>query len=389
VLVPISGFWSYVREDDHADKGRIVNLRNDLVAEFGMLTGESLDLFTDQVSLRWGDSWKDKIDSILASGTFFVPIITPRYFQSAACRGELQAFARRAKDLGATELILPVLYVHSPEFDDTKPADELIELVNSFQREDWTGLRFEERDSAGYRRGVGKLAERLRLANAEAESGRIGGVVEVVPISANESEPPGWLDQLVAMETSFPVLTKTLESINQEIVALGEIAESRNEEMEKAKSRPQGSLAAQLVVTGKLAQDFEAPTDRIFSLAQEYTSQLHDVDSGLRTLIELAPTMYEVADDEGKETICTFLENIAASTEAAKNGLGSTEELVHTLTPLESTSRVLRPVLRRLRAGLTVLVEGRDITDAWARLVADSGIPCNEGVSGNVVQPHT
>ena len=75
--------------------------------------------FLDKDAIKWGDEWKNKIDSSLASVAFFIPVLTPRYFMSPECRSELQYFARRATSLGLKELVLPLLYLDVPDFGTT------------------------------------------------------------------------------------------------------------------------------------------------------------------------------------------------------------------------------------------------------------------------------
>lgn len=75
----LQGFWSYVHNDDEAEGGRISQLARDVARQFEMLTGEPLALFLDRDAIKWGEDWRDKIDSNLASVAFFVPVMTPRY----------------------------------------------------------------------------------------------------------------------------------------------------------------------------------------------------------------------------------------------------------------------------------------------------------------------
>ena len=110
------GFWSYVHADDQAEGERISRLARDVAGKFEMLTGEPLALFLDRDGIKWGEVWRDKIDSSLASVAFFIPVLTPRYFRSPECRRELQFFARQATRLGIKELVLPLLYVDVPSF---------------------------------------------------------------------------------------------------------------------------------------------------------------------------------------------------------------------------------------------------------------------------------
>jgi len=63
----LDGFWSYVHDDDDADNGRISQLARDVVKQFEMLTGEKISLFLDRDKIDWGENWKTKIDTSLAS----------------------------------------------------------------------------------------------------------------------------------------------------------------------------------------------------------------------------------------------------------------------------------------------------------------------------------
>jgi len=74
-----AGFWSYARADDEAESGRIVALARHLQEEYALLTGDALDLFVDR-DLAWGEEWRSRIDEALAGVTFFIPVVTPRFF---------------------------------------------------------------------------------------------------------------------------------------------------------------------------------------------------------------------------------------------------------------------------------------------------------------------
>jgi hypothetical protein len=95
LMATLQGFWSYVHADDQAEDSRISRLARDVAAQFEMLTGEPLELFLDRDAIKWGEDWKHKIDSGLASVAFFIPVLTPRYFMSPECRSE-----RNVKEMG-------------------------------------------------------------------------------------------------------------------------------------------------------------------------------------------------------------------------------------------------------------------------------------------------
>jgi hypothetical protein len=57
-----------------------------------MKTASTLEVFLDRDSIRWGEEWRERIDSAVAGTTFFIPIVTPRYFLRKECRRELLSF---------------------------------------------------------------------------------------------------------------------------------------------------------------------------------------------------------------------------------------------------------------------------------------------------------
>ena len=156
----VTGFWSYSRDDNSLDGGGILELARLLREEYNLLSGEPLELFIDHDSVAWGEQWRERIDSSLSQTTFFIPIITPRYFTRPECRRELLEFAAKAKSLGVEELILPILYVEIQGLSPENP-DEAVALIAKTQYVDWRAIRLLETTSQGYRTAVNALARRL------------------------------------------------------------------------------------------------------------------------------------------------------------------------------------------------------------------------------------
>ena len=59
-----------------------------------------------------GKQWQERIDESFDAVIFLVPILTPSFFKSEACRNELERFLDREKQLNRYDLILPVYYVN-------------------------------------------------------------------------------------------------------------------------------------------------------------------------------------------------------------------------------------------------------------------------------------
>jgi hypothetical protein len=372
------GFWSYVHDDDRAEGGRISRLARDIVDQYQMLTGEEIRLlFLDKDDIKWGDQWRNEIDSSLASVAFFIPVMTPRYFMSPECRRELQFFLRRANELGIKELILPLHYVNVPGLYNETTEDELIRLLATFQWEDWRELRFSDVGSPEYRRSVAKLAEILVDANKRAEetSTPIPAPPEGVPDDGAD-ELPGNIDLLARFEEMLLKLPETLNAITTNIQLIGKIMNESTSDIERANKQGKG-FSARLIVARQTATRLVEPTEQIWSLTNEFASQIHDVDAGFRIIIERAPT--EIREDpESKTHFCNFFANVRQMSGASQEAIGSIQYMVTASEPLEKMSRDLRPVLRRLKQGLTSLIEATSVSKEWTQLIEATGIVCEE-----------
>lgn len=370
------GFWSYVHSDDEAEGGRISQLARDVVAQYQMITGDMIELFLDRDSLEWGDDWRPKVDSSLASVAFFIPVLTPRYFQSAECRRELNFFGRRATSLGVRELVMPIMYVDAPGLHDDPPVDEAMALVKPFQWEDWTQLRFASPQSGEYRIAVSRLAKRLAEANDAADRADVSGRAIALGEELDEDQVPGVLDRMAEAEEVMPQWSETIASIGREIETIGGLMQSATDDVTRGETQGKG-FAARLTVLRRVARDLKEPTKRIQTFGQLFTSQLNSVDSGMRIIIERAPA--EVEEEPGaKDAACAFFKSLRELAASAEEGLGALQGMVDAITPLEGMSRDLRPSLRNLRLGLTMMLEGRVVTNEWLELIDNSPLRCEE-----------
>lgn len=378
------GFWSYVHADNEAEGQRISRLARDVEKQFEMLTGELLEVFLDRDAIKWGEDWRERIDSSLASVAFFIPVLTPRYFMSPECRREFQFFARRAVQLGIRDLILPLLYVDVPGLQAESPSDEIMLLVQSFQWEDWRELRFADLTAEGYRRGVARLASRLVEANRRMEKADI--VVGADQLSRGASqmdeEAPGFLDHMAATEEAMPKLVEVMKAISDDVEAVGQVMQEATAELNQSDRSGKHAAAARLLIARKVARRLSEPAERIWGSANAFVSHLHEANQGICAIIERAPD--EVATNlDAKSDVCEFFNAIRTLSESANVGLGSAQGMIDAIRPIEGMSRDLRPILRRLRQGLTVMVEATEVSDEWVKLIDVSPVRCEDPKIGS------
>jgi hypothetical protein len=164
-LLPV-GFMSYVRDDDTYERGRLTELRTRLSGEVAAQRGEPFPIFQDREDISWGQQWQERIDSSLDSATFLIPIITPRFFRSEACRAELERFVKREQELRRGDLILPIYYIDTPELNDQnkRDSDALAEVIHSRQYWDWRPLRFKPFASEQVGETIAQMAAKVVIS---------------------------------------------------------------------------------------------------------------------------------------------------------------------------------------------------------------------------------
>lgn len=372
------GFLSYVRADNAADGGRIGRLAEDIKVQYEMATGESLELFLDQTSIEWGDDWRKQVDQYLESTVFFVPVVTPRFLKSEECRREFRRFAERAEALGISELILSLHYVNVPALDGESSDDEIVEIVRRFQWTDWRDIRFKDVHSEGYRRAVHAIVQRLIAANAKLEGKRAPGSSrqEDGPIEEKE-EPLGLIDHIANFQETAPKWTDTTSLIAEDIDQVGG---AMREATAKITNRPASpaEFVYRRAVARQLARQLAEPADRIFARGNEFASQLHGIDEGIRALLELVTLQAPHAEEDERVALCEFLVTVRGLAAKVAEGLEAVQNMIGNVSDIQNLSRDLRPVLRRLSGGLTAMVEAREVTDEWVGLIESSGIECPE-----------
>lgn len=163
-------FMSYVHADDKHDNGRLSEFRERLAAELRMQTGAEFPIFQDRNDILWGNNWKERVEQGLESVTFLIPILTPSYFRSHACRDEFTQFITREQALGRNDLILPLYYVEVDLFSDPekRKQDEMATVLAERQFADWREFRFEPWTSPEVGRALAQLAKQIRDAMGRA-----------------------------------------------------------------------------------------------------------------------------------------------------------------------------------------------------------------------------
>ena len=163
---PPDAFLSYTRFDDRHDGGKISEFRLRLADAVRAVTGAPFEIFQDTDDIDIGERWSATLDEMLVRARFFIPILTPSYFQSKACRDELEKFLKAEERAGRTDLILPIYYIQCPalEEEEQRRADRLAATIHGRQRWEWRDLRLHSLRNRKVRLQIEALAQAIGRA---------------------------------------------------------------------------------------------------------------------------------------------------------------------------------------------------------------------------------
>ena len=180
---PPDAFLSYTRFDDRHDRGAITQFRLRLANAVRAVTGAPFEIFQDVDDIDIGERWSATLDEMLVRARFFIPILTPSYFQSKACRDELEKFLKAEERAGRKDLILPIYYIQCAilEEEEQRRADHLASTIHGRQRWDWRDLRHDSLRNRKVRLQIEALAEAIGRAR------RMRGGQSPAPASAAAS----------------------------------------------------------------------------------------------------------------------------------------------------------------------------------------------------------
>lgn len=355
---PVQGFISY-RRDDNEDFGGVVDeLAKVLAGLFEARTGQKLNLFVDRESIGWGEDWRERIEDSVRKATLFIPIITIRYFSSQACMDELTAFEATARQLGVTDLILPIVLFGAEQIsvDDERPEVQLIARLNYRSLEDAWEAGFQ---SPEWREFINKRAKELANAMTSAELALTTLADQDTAPDPGSPQDPAQDRQRESEEHDFDLstwmtqiqeATQHLEEATDALVALGNKAEELDTDDLDALTPAQ--LNARLLA---FARELSGPARDLEDKGNQAERSIRGVDPQLRAWIaELSS--FDLA--EAHEQRDAILDAIRAGgdmieAEAQVSELTQTIQFVSLMNV--GLRKSLKPAVNGLRSLLTAI----------------------------------
>jgi len=230
-------FMSYVRSDDEHDDGRITTFRKRLEGEVRMHTGMPFAIFQDRNDISWGQHWEERINKSLSDVTFLIPVLTPRFFRSPACRSELESFLLKESTLGANNLILPLYYVTCDQLDAgfQKGKDQIADVLRTRNWTDWREFRFKSFNDETVAAALAAMAGMIKASINDLAA--IGRIAATKPEHTTAAKQPSRaeLPEVVA-EEDIPA--------SVDIEAVLEVSENKSDVYEITELRPENSFGA-------------------------------------------------------------------------------------------------------------------------------------------------
>ena len=157
-------FLSYAHVDDDESGGAVTIFHRVLLEELHLQSGGTFQLYRDRNDLRWGQAWRKTIEETLDSAAMLIAVISPSFFGSRECRGELARFLARESQLGRQDLLLPVYWIDTPIMQDQaqRRDDRLGQSIAALQYTDCRAWRFKLlSDPVSIRPDIANLAKRM------------------------------------------------------------------------------------------------------------------------------------------------------------------------------------------------------------------------------------
>ncbi|TDV52470.1 toll/interleukin-1 receptor domain-containing protein [Actinophytocola oryzae] len=363
--LPIRCFLSYARADDE-EYEFIHALKTTLEHNCFSQCGRKLEVFLDRESIGWGDDWRDRIADSLNNATVFIPVVSLQFFAREACRAELQAFHAAAKNLGVTELLLP-LVAFGKDRITSESDDALIRMVEKLQHLDIQDAVISGPKTREWRTTMLDIAARLVAAVEGAEKIiQDRGAASLVDIAQNGSVSSAGEDNHLGLyELNLRVqagISSFETSANEAVGSLGNLLTVFQGSTQRLNNAPRDVTTA---VAAEVARDIEEVTINIQRAGGQMETTISAVDADLRQYHAL---IMEFGSDDMKQTMKRDLDGLEKQFSEIQNVMDVMADFVKQIQPVEVLSAPLRKALRPLRLGVNSIQVAVATMESWTKL---------------------
>ena len=168
---PAQVFFTYTQGDDALLNGGISWLCEELQRVLRELAGEKIQVIQDADVIAFGERWRDSETNRLSDKRVLVPILSPSYLASTACRAQARMFLDLETDAGRQDRLLPIFLIDAEIIEDQEQngdgalAQELLARLYA----DWRSAAWQLTRSEDIRRQITALARRIKAAFDQAD----------------------------------------------------------------------------------------------------------------------------------------------------------------------------------------------------------------------------
>ncbi|MGW1186208.1 toll/interleukin-1 receptor domain-containing protein [Streptomyces drozdowiczii] len=332
----------------------------DLLGFYKAKTGNELSVFFARDSIGWGDDWRARIDSELENASIFMPIITMRYFNSSACRDELNTFNQGALRLGVQYLILPVVIAGAREIRSDHPIPE-VATIKALQYKDLEEVFLEGPGTREWRKALSGLTDELidLISRGELAAPSLVPATSVGVEKFDTAEDSGdFLTSMEELESLVPNLAREAEQVLESL-------ESWSGIVQESTSRIKPGLTVQRMqaVSIGIADQLKNPSRKLHDAGVGFAATVEKADAVMNTISD---QISQIPTQEGKDSMAAFIAPMRQTADL-NEVVTNMAELLESMASVEVYSAPLRNSLKPARIGITKVHDAVRVMNRWAK----------------------
>ncbi|MDO4916208.1 MAG: AAA family ATPase [Rothia sp. (in: high G+C Gram-positive bacteria)] len=347
-------FMSYTHEDQASVVGGDMRqFARDIQDTLEGVYGREVKLFIDTENGTWGEDLWSRLENELLTSTFLLPFITPRYVKSEACRREFTRFAELTQRAGASQLLLPLIWMTPPALRKGEHGDPLIDLLTRTRYVDATAVRRADRSSAEYSNAVEDIAGKID---------QIIEQMETTPVEEADDESEvaelGFADYMAEIEENQPVVVENIQRFMMDFTNLGATFQKESEKVLAGGNLTPVQVRGALTRIAKSLEPLnEKLEDSSAAAAKSWTELMGNLNHAI--------ALYQQTNGEPIDA------SLIESVQSVRNELMNleTQELEGIAQQMPKVSAQMKPTSRALLNTITTIRSMQESATSWLEAV--------------------
>ena len=363
----VRAFCSYAHKDDQSLAGAIRHIIEDIRLFHEAETGRAIQIFFDRTDIGWGQDLRAAISDSVENATFFIPMITARYFRSENSRDELLSFYGKCRTLGVTELILPIVLAGRSQVREDSD-DEVVRIIARIHFEDWTEIWQSGRGSPAWNIGITHLVQRLVNFQERVEGHLAHTLINPILETSQESEnavqtpaEPWVIGKLDRVEVEG---RSVLDEVDRVVSELRTLLADLEGEFDRIKISDHHSMRGAL---DRIGARYADRGHDVVRRARAALDELIEYDAQVRAIIRSSRPL------TAKDQTSPLSRQVSAMRDSALrlgDSIRAVDDMSEVLRRYSDVSVGLRVALSPARAGLQAIRDIAHILNGWVSLEA-------------------